>query len=200
MLHPLTIATEDELSEAVAERLVGATRRFEVVQRLRRGGFGYLRRILPGLNRAAPGHAYLVLTDLDQANCPPQLLTDWLGPVPRHPNLLFRVAVREVESWLLADPALVTDLLGLSAHRVPGNPDTLLDPKRFLIDLARRARSAIRRDLVPRPGSSAQQGPGYNIPLVAFVRRHWNMETARRRSRSLDRTVARLNTWNPHAP
>jgi len=35
----LTIVTEDELSEAVLDRLVKESARFEVVQRLRRGGW-----------------------------------------------------------------------------------------------------------------------------------------------------------------
>ncbi|MDF2210039.1 hypothetical protein L1F28_15070 [Arthrospira platensis NCB002] len=43
--------------------------------------------------------AYLVLTDLDKSECPLAIINEWLKSQPKHPNLLFRVAVKEVESW-----------------------------------------------------------------------------------------------------
>ncbi len=99
---PLNLATEDELSETVLLKLLSETGRYSVGQTYRQGGFGYLKRTISGWNAAAVGTPFLVLTDLDEAACPASLLRSWL-PTPPHPNLIFRVAVREVESWLLAD-------------------------------------------------------------------------------------------------
>jgi hypothetical protein len=65
------------------------------------GGYGYLKKNIRAFNHAARGMPFLVLTDLNSTECPPTLIKKWL-PYPKHPNLLFRVAVREVEAWLLA--------------------------------------------------------------------------------------------------
>jgi len=42
----------------------------------------------------------------------------WL-PYPKHPNLLFRVAVKEVEAWLLAHRAAFATFLGISDKLIP---------------------------------------------------------------------------------
>lgn len=193
----LTIASEDELSEAVLEQLAARNGQFQVVQRLRRGGWGYIKRITPGLNQAAVGHPYLVLVDLDTNNCPADLMKSFLGQSVKHRNLQFRVAVRAVESWLLADPAFVTSFLGLPAAHCPSRPDQLNDPKRELVSLAKKSRRAIRHDLVPMAGTSAKQGPNYNAPLVEFVRRFWNVPLASQRSDSLERCLRCLEQWEP---
>jgi len=114
---PINLATEDELSEAVLSRLLSDARRFAIGRRYRRGGNGYLKSTIAGWNRAATGIPFLVLTDLDTHHCPSELIASWLA-APQHPNLVFRIAVREVESWLLADR---TNFAELPWH--PGNTD-----------------------------------------------------------------------------
>ena len=100
---PVNLATEDELSEAVLRRLLDhADRGYAIGTAYGRRGFGYLRRTITGWNRAAQFVPFIVLTDLDRRPCPTELIEDWLREA-RHPNLLLRVAVREVEAWLLAD-------------------------------------------------------------------------------------------------
>ena len=118
----ITLATEDELSEEVCLRLaqeVGLT----VHQRLRRGGSGYLRSRVMNFRQMAEHIPVLMLTDLDQSLCAPTLISDWLGLQQRPPGFLFRVAVREVESWLLADHAAMSDFLGLNMGALPNEPD-----------------------------------------------------------------------------
>lgn len=56
---------------------------------------------MKGFNFAARLTPFLVLADLDRIECAPKLIRDWL-PVEKHPNPVFRVAVREVESWVQA--------------------------------------------------------------------------------------------------
>lgn len=99
---PINLAVEDALSEAVIKEMLNQYKRpFLVGSCLTRGGYGYLKKILPGLNHAAKGVPYLVLTDLDDAECPLALISNWLSQ-PKHPNLIFRVAIKEVEAWVLA--------------------------------------------------------------------------------------------------
>lgn len=196
-LIAINLATEDELSEVVLFKILAVTNRYAVGTPYRRGGYGYLRRTIYGWNRAARGVPFVVLTDLDKADCPAALINSWL-PVPKHANLLFRVAVHEVESWLLADNANFSSYLRIPIELVPTAPDTLDDPKAKLIDLARRSRSKeLRERLVPRAGSTAKQGPDYNGCLAAFVRESWSVSTACINSPSLAKTVVRVNAFAP---
>lgn len=198
MSIPINVAVEDPLSEAVLKRLLQHVGRgYELGAVYGRSGNGYLRTRMSGWNHAARRCPFLLLTDLDNADCAPGLVNLWL-PAPKHPNLLFRVAVREVESWLLADRENFAAFLSCSADRIPHNPDSLPDPKKALIALARRSRSReIRSRLVPRSGSTAIQGPDYNACLGEFVARGWDADVAGLRSESLARTLARLRNFQP---
>ncbi len=195
---PVHLATEDELSETVLRRLLDhAGRGYAIGTAYGRTGFGYLRSTITSWNRAARFVPFVVLTDLDSCPCPPELIGDWLGG-GRHPNLLLRVAVREVEAWLLADRSSLARYLRVSEKWIPANPDGLKDPKATLVNAARKSRSEKLRDLiVPRPGSTAKQGRDYNAALAEFVSNDWNIEKAATQSASLQRTVARLASFTP---
>lgn len=195
---PVNLAIEDELSEAALRRLLShADRGYAVGVAHGHSGFGYLRSTIAGWNSAAKGMPFIVLTDLDEYPCPTALISDWLH-VPRNPNLLLRVAVREIESWLLADRENHARYLRISERWMPVDVEGLRDPKAALIDLARKSRSKeVKERIVPRRGSTAKQGPEYNACLSDFVQHHWNINAARQCSRSLGRTVARLGAFRP---
>jgi len=195
---PVNLATEDELSEAVLRRLLDhAARGYVVGSAYGRAGFGYLRNTIIGWNRAARGIPFIVLTDLDSYLCPAALISDWLTE-PKHPNLILRVAVREVEAWLLADTLNLANYLGVPERIVPLDSDALRDAKGSLVELASRSRSTdVRARIAPRRGSTAKQGPDYNASLAKFVQTQWDVEAARSRSLSLSRTVAKLGTFTP---
>jgi hypothetical protein len=191
------LAVEDELSDFVLRRILQDFGNFSIGMTYRRGGFGYLRSTISGWNRAARSIPFALLTDLDEFHCPAELITDWL-PAEKHPNLLFRVAVREVESWLLADQESFSSFLGIAQRYVSIRPDDLPDPKAFLVDLAKRSRhTLVRESLVPRKGSTAKQGPGYNGCLGWFVKKNWRPEIACLTSPSLARTMERFSTFEP---
>src|ERR1044071_4432659 len=100
---PINLAMEDAVSEAVLQKVLRENRQeYAPATVYSRGGNGYIKRTISGFNNAAKGTPFLVLTDLDTYECPAALVADWLK-VPKHSNLLFRVAVTEVEAWLLAD-------------------------------------------------------------------------------------------------
>ena len=104
---PVNPATEDELSEIVLLRMLSYVGSYSVGTSYRRGGFGYLRSTISGWNHAAKGIPFIVWTDLDRYACPSMLIDEWL-PF-RHPNFLLRIAVREVEAWLLGDGSNLSD-------------------------------------------------------------------------------------------
>ena len=195
---PVNLAVEDELSEAVIRRLLrNSKRKYAIGTVYGRNGFGYLRKTIVGWNSAARGIPFLVLTDLDTYPCPTALIEDWISG-HQHPNLLLRIAVREIESWVLADPANISHFLRVKPHTIPPNPDSLPDPKRALIETASRSRSRDIRDrIVPRRTSTAKHGPDYNGCLIEFVSESWNIRSATGASPSLARTVARLRSFTP---
>jgi len=195
---PVDVAVEDELSEFVVLKLLAvANRAYHVGTTYRHGGFGYLRRTINGWNAAAKGKPFVVLTDLDNKPCPAELIGEWLTSAPS-PNLIFRVAVKEVEAWLLADVANLAEYLQIGEKHVPQDPDDIPDPKAALIELARLSRLKYVRDsLLPRQGSTAKQGLGHNECLGSFVRERWNVRTACFRSPSLSRALRRFDEFLP---
>jgi hypothetical protein len=197
---PIILVFEDDLSNEVLLRLIEVSgRRYMVGQSIPARGFGYIKKHIRGLNAAAKGMPILILTDLDEAECAPAKINDWLGPrTKKHPNLLFRIAVKEVEAWLLADREGFAHSLGISEGSIPRDPEALEDPKRALIDLARRSRKrSLRNGIAIKEGSAARQGPTYNYCLSKFVREEWDPERARRNSLSLQRTILILKKFAP---
>lgn len=190
---PINLAVEDALSEAVIKEMLKQSERpFSIGTCLNRGGYGYLKKIVPGLNKAAAGMAYLVLTDLDNAECPLALISTWLTQ-PKHPNLIFRVAIREVEAWLLAHREAFAEFLGIAVNLVPVNVDEIPDPKQVLINLARKSKKGNLRDAIaPAPNSTAKIGKDYNGQLIQFVQQNWLVTSAQTNSPSLQRAMNAL--------
>jgi hypothetical protein len=189
----ITIATEDELSEAVGNRLVAdILPTFEVSQMLRRGGNGYLKKKCRNFNQMALRHPVLLITDLDNAPCASELINGWFGDLPLNADLIFRVAVREIESWLLADHQGMAELLERGANNITQNPDQLGNPKEYLLQCAKRASREVKNDLIRSKGALASQGLGYNSRLGMFVREVWAPNRASERSDSLARAMQRL--------
>lgn len=180
----VALATEDELSEAVGRRLLaGARHPLDADLLLRKGGSGYLRSRMHSWCALARSKPVLLLTDLDRWGCPSALIQDWLGKHRRPDNFVLRIAVREVEAWLLADHDAMRCLLGRKGQ-LPGDPDDLRDPKQRLLQLARNATRDVRRDLVAEEGAIAAQGMRTTRGCASSSRR-----TGIHGARRLDRRV-----------
>ena len=154
---------------------------------------------MPKFNEAARCMPYCALTDLDRNLCAPKLIREWL-PNDQHNNLIFRVAVHEVESWLLADQEPFAHFTGIARRHIPENPDLLDDPKAKLLNLMRRSRKAqIRNEMLPRD-ASVRQGPGYNGRMSEFIEQHWRPDVARQYSPSLHAAMRALEGFQPVWP
>lgn len=195
---PINLAVEDDLSEAVLKEMLKQSQRpFSVGICLKRRGSGYLKKNLPGINHAAKGSPYLVLTDLDKTECPLALITQWLSH-PKHPNLIFRVAVREVEAWLLAHREAFAQFLGISGSLIPEDVESVPDPKQLLINLTKKSKKRYLRDaIMPAPNSTAKIGKDYNGQLIQFVNQNWQIELAKTHSRSLERAINAIAHFEP---
>jgi len=201
----ISLAVEDELSEYVLRALLAQTKRnFLIGTVYGKKGADFLKQKLPAFNNAAKGSAYLLLTDLDTLDCVPTLIEKWFGcqlrefPKRRHVNLIFRVAVREVEAWVMADRERFADFLGVSKSLIPDQTDTIPDPKKLLLQLASKSRKRdLRNDIVPRPGDKRKIGPDYNGRLGEFVQSSWRANVAYAHSPSLARAWKTLNAFHP---
>jgi hypothetical protein len=193
---------EDELSCAVLQRLVQYQNQHSVsgnMLRLNDGfpenkrGSGNIKRMIPAVtNMARAGIYTILLTDLDNIECPPQLIRDWFGLVDINPTVpsgvFFRVAEREIESWLIADRGQIASFLGIAQDNFTLNPDSLPDPKQHLLNIIQaKGRRRFHKDMLP--GENARIGPMYNPKLTEFVIQHWDPERAKLHSQSLHRTL-----------
>lgn len=184
----ISAAVEGSLDEAVACRLIryiGA----QLGQVYNLGGKANLHRKISGYNNAAQYYPWLVLVDLDNdAECAPLLRNNWV-PEPA-PFLCFRVAVRAVEAWLIADAENLARFLSIPQSRIPCDPERLADPKTEMVNLARRSRKKwIRVDMVPRPGSGRKVGQAYTSRMIEFVYTSWSPAAAQARAPSLMRAI-----------
>ena len=190
---PVTIAVEGPTDTEVARKLlrhVGLSDGpvYEA------GGKSKLDQKLQAYNNAARNTPWFVLRDMDQdASCAPALIERLLTAPARCMRL--RIAVHQGESWLLADAERMAAFLHVQMKTVPQSPDTLVNAKQALINLARSSRSReVRAALVPAEGSTASVGRQYTSMIAEFAREHWRPGIAAKRSESLARSIRALRT------
>ena len=193
---------EDPPSAEVAIKIVGYVNtilsvNFEFVEGfpLNQHGYGKIqKRMAAFIRMARNGQRTFILVDLDKTECPPALIREWLGKptnvsVKLPSKFLFRIAVRETESWLMADRKAIADFLKIPLSNLTKQPDHLDDPKQYLLNLIRRkGRKKWHREMLPQ-GPFAIIGPAYNEKMCSFARDHWDPERAQDNSPSLKRAI-----------
>lgn len=196
---------EDEPSASVLKRLVeyrnrvsGACIQLHDGFPTIRGGYGNIRKnTVTYAKMARNGLRVIVVVDLDVEDCPPTLIRKWFSMkaganILLPDSLVFRVAVREIESWIMADRAGLAHFLKIPVGNFPSEPDTLRDPKRELLSIIRRkGRKSWHREMLPQ-GPTASIGPAYNEKLCDFVTGFWSPEEASQRSPSLRKAMEAL--------
>ncbi len=194
------IVFEDILSEAVIERLLKLSPlKISIARRFSGHGSGYIRsRINSFFSAAIHQQPFLVLMDSDKEDCALHILDSLIPNDRRNKKCLFRIAVREVEAWLLADAHGLSRFYGISESLINRRPETLADPKDHIIKLARKSRKKdIANAIAPDIGTSAVIGPEYNQTLLPFVRNLWDINAAAKRSESLRRAIEAVIAYKP---
>lgn len=199
---------EDELSCEIVRRLVeyqNSASETGIMLKLIQGfpdnkhGFTQIKsRMAAMVEMASKGIATLVLTDLDRGQCAPELIRIWTGlrgkRITLPPRLWFRVAVRETESWMLADRVALATYFGIAANNFDPNPDQLMDPKEYFLNVVEaKCRSKLLRQILPI--GNANIGPSYNEIVCGFVRTKWDPERAAANSPSLQRALAAMKAF-----
>jgi hypothetical protein len=193
---PVNILVEGPTDEVIVKRILeyvglpyGVT--------FGRKGKAHLLKLLPVFNHDAHrwNSPWLAVVDLDQKpDCAPDLIREKL-PNPAK-SMCFRVVVRAIEAWLMADKENLAEYLHVSSGKFPSNPDLEVDPKVTLINLARQStKKEIREDMVLPEGRVGKVGPGYTGRLTEFVlgsSHPWRPEVAAQCSDSLRRCIEAL--------
>lgn len=200
MSIPINLVFEDEVSEAVMKKLLNSfNSKFYIGISYHKNGYGYIRQNINGFNQAAIATAFFVLADLDSSQCPTELISNWFRNELK-PNMIFRLAIREIESWLLADREGFARFTGVSEAILPRNPDLEVDPKNKLIQIIRRCRKRlIKEDVIPK-NDNANMGPNYNGRLIEYIEKFWEIDRAKRNSNSLLRTFVALERYEYSKP
>jgi len=172
---------------------------FPVTSEVDARGKSAIDRDLAKYNAMARAMPLLVVRDLDDdAPCGGTFVAN-LRWKPS-PWIRFRLAVRELESWVLADAPGLSRFIGVDEKWLPEDPDAEVDPTRSLLTIAERCPARIRRRLLPEKGSLALVGPLYEATLIEFGELRWSAARASKRSASLRRARASLRTlardWN----
>jgi len=187
-------AVEGMLDEAVLRRLmkkVGAM----AGPIYGKNGKSFLLQKVNAYNQAARFAPWVILIDLDHDDdCAPPFLQFCLPNPARY--MSFRVAVREIEAWLLADRDRLAKFLSVGVSHIPHDPETLDSPKSTMVEIARHSRRRdVRENMVPRGGSGRKIGPAYTSLLIEFARdpeNGWRPEIAAKSSDSLNRCIRHL--------
>lgn len=149
---------------------------------------------LEGFLRAANHSGWFILRDLDNdAACAPTFLRDKSLTIPKLAS--FRVAVRSLEAWLLADANNVAEWLNVKTSAIPTEPEEMPWPKRDLANIAAKSRTKLVRErMAPRPENGSIVGPEYGAAVFEFIRDRWDFEQAIRSGRapSLEKAVSSL--------
>lgn len=191
------IAVEGDPDEAVLRRLVSHAGG-RVTDVYGKEGDDFLRERVQGYNADAQRSPWCVIVDLDRKkDCAPGLVRDWLPEGPA-PGMCFRVVVRSIEAWLMADSTRLSSYLQVSPDQIPQDVEAIDHPKRKMVSIARESTSRrIRQDMVPREGSRRRVGPAYTSRLVEFAHNHWRPSAAAERCDSLSRAVDCIENLEP---
>ena len=189
----VNVLVEGATDEAVAKRLLSHAG-LVIADVYGRGGKEDLLKRLIKYNQSARFIPWFVIVDLDNdAACAPQAITQWLPNA--EVGLRFRVAVRTIEAWLLADVENLSRFLGVSPAKFPHNPDLDPHPKMTLVRIARTSRKKNSREsIVPTQGSNMSVALGYTARLIDFTENYRQPDEAAKRSDSLRRCINALST------
>lgn len=112
---PVSFAVEGIIDQAVVLKLFDASGVVSGTPYVC-DGIGNLRQRLDGFNAGARYSPWFVLCDLDRRECAPELRSRLFG-TPQTEGMELSVAVRAVESWLMADRQSFATFLGVGVKR-----------------------------------------------------------------------------------
>jgi hypothetical protein len=187
----ISLVGEGRLDIAVLSRLV-VDAGFETGETFGLRGKSDIDQKIAKYNVAARFSPWAVLRDLDDdATCAGEVRATLL-PSPAD-QMCFRLAVRQVEAWLLADADRFAAHFSTNWRLPASDVDVLSVPKTVVLEALSRSTSRTTRNVTVRIVNGARVvGPEYTNELVGFVMTRWRPATAAKHSRSLKMARLRL--------
>jgi len=195
----VNLVVEDEVHERIARKVVEQRLSgFNIHRVFGLRGNQYIKKNIRSFNEASRQRPYIILTDLDNVECPPIMYSKWVT-FKKNRNLIFNIVVREAEAWLLADINSFSTYFGVPKSRIRRDVEQITRPKEYLINICRNSRKReIREGLIP--SGTAQVGRLYNALIGRYVMEYWNIDVAETHSKSfsrlLDKTSSLLSHYN----
>lgn len=156
-------------------------------------------KLAPSLPRYAEQAQYVqpvfCIADTD-GKCPVELARKW-RPLHAPRDFVFRLAVTEIESWILADRTGFSSYFRTVTNKIPANVDEVVDPKLLVLNLISKSKRRLFRDEMVSSTDLSKRGSGYNIHLKDFVKNKWVLQNALDHSPSLRRAISNLEELNP---
>ena len=212
-MSDMIIVGEDAVTTAIIKRLLkDFVPGVRVIREEPIRGGEIKQKILKYNRLAQPDQPVCVLTDLDTYDCPPALIQDWFGKEVINPNLIFRIACDEAETWLMADKQGFSRFFGIQEALLPGtksldfrnaeNIELRFPYKPSLFLMRELAPQSSHRNLVEQlqPRKSAKKGPEYNTVILPFIDQYWDVKAAMMNSYSLRKSVQRIIEFVQRSP
>ncbi len=198
------IVGEDPVTYAIIKKvLFYCSPKIEIILELPARG-GEIKNKINEFNKLSLSSPVILLTDLDNYNCPPELIRKLL-PEGKNDNFIFNIAIDEAEAWLMADREGFSKYFSIDIKYLPipvgkkqGGRNTVMEmdftykSSMFLThELLKRCQNKeIVRKLSPKPG--ATKGPEYNSGMLPFIQDYWDISRARQNTDSLERMIRRI--------
>jgi hypothetical protein len=207
-MKDIIIVGEDQVTLQVIKRLLGeiCPESFSIVREDPVRG-SEVKKLTPKYNVLAESIPVILLADLDQEPCPVTAQAEWLNNIQKNPDFMFRFAIDEAESWLLADRPGFAAFLGISETRIPEpTPARTREPHNLEIRPPYKSSLFMMRELATfspnqelkhqlTPLDLRSKSSEYNSALLPFISQFWNIQAAIQNSYSLQKMVRRLGEW-----
>jgi hypothetical protein len=201
----VAIVGEDQATKEILHRLVNFVGGINIKFDLPARG-GKIKSLIDNFNNLSLTTPVILLTDLDQYNCAPELINDWFKKTTKNPNFHPRVAVDEAEAWLMADREGFSRYFHIPINALPESivrsrlkPDVNkmnfpIKSSLYLMHtiIPNSTSKLMRENLQPKLGS--KKGVLYNSTIIPFIKDYWNIENALKNSYSLRKTIIRFES------
>lgn len=201
MENYIHLVVEDELTFHVTQSVFHFAlpeQKFKFIEMIK-GGKGKIKTKLAEYNRSAKKLSFCLVIDLDDNECAPSLIDQWFK-FAKNERLFFRVAVKEIEAWVLADYKNFSKFLNVSPDvikkKIPNlEADNILDPKETLLQITNaKSKIARKENIVFVSEGKFYQGSAYNSEMSNFIHSFWNVKFAAQNSNSLQKAIKAIQT------
>ena len=202
------IVGEDDATKEIIRKIINyCGNKIEIITELPARG-GQLKSKIKEFNVLSKAFPVILLTDLDNNDCPTTLIKSW-NIVDKNDKFMINIAVDEAEAWLMADRESFAKYFHVKEDLIPTSHKTKLNGPHYTTEMnfpykaslylnskiiPESTDMAIRQQMLPTNGSV--KGREYNVIVIPYIKKHWNIDKAISNSDSLRRMVNKIKEWS----